>query len=122
MMIFGKPPFDGEDDCEIIKKVRTGKYDSMEIPEFKNKKFNDCKNLIKQLLCFDRKKRISAIKALRHPWILQYNVKKEGQLSKLTYILNNLKNYNTATKLQEACISYMVKLFISKKNLDIDDI
>jgi len=47
MMIFGKAPFDGEDDFEIIKKVRSGIYDTMEIPEFKNKKYNDCKNLIK---------------------------------------------------------------------------
>ena len=69
MMIFGKAPFDGEDDFEIIKKVRSGIYDTMEIPEFKNKKYNDCKNLIKQLLSFDPKRRISAIEALRHPWI-----------------------------------------------------
>ena len=67
MMICGRPPFDGEDDREIIRKVRQGKY-TLDLPEFKRVSL-ECKNLIKQLLSFDPKRRLTAMEALRHPWI-----------------------------------------------------
>jgi calcium-dependent protein kinase len=62
ILLSGKPPFDGLDDSEIIKKVSTGKYE-MTDPIWKTIG-NDGKDLINKMLCFDSKKRYSAREAL----------------------------------------------------------
>ena len=54
-------------DKEIIKKVRRGEW-TIEGREFKGIT-HECKDLIKNLLTKDPKRRFSAKDALRHPWI-----------------------------------------------------
>lgn len=53
MMISGKPPYDGADDREIIRKVRHGTF-SMDGPEFEGVSV-ECKDLIQCLLTRDPK-------------------------------------------------------------------
>ena len=72
-MLVGRPPFDGKDDREIIKKVRDGTY-NMDQKALK-KKCPECKDFIKQLLMYDPKRRLSAVEAMKHPWIHQYRQK-----------------------------------------------
>ena len=48
LLLCGEPPFQGETEDEIFKKVKKGKI-SFSHPEFKNVSDN-CKNLIKKLL------------------------------------------------------------------------
>ena len=56
-MLSGTPPFDGENDKEICKKVREGKY------SFSSQAWDEIsdegKDLVKKMLTYDPKKRIS---------------------------------------------------------------
>jgi len=67
ILLSGKPPFDGKDDKEIVKRVKIGQY-SLAGPEWK-KISKDAIDLIKKMLEYDPKKRISADIAINHPWI-----------------------------------------------------
>lgn len=51
ILLSGRPPFDGNDDREIVKCVRQGKYD-LNIPEFRNVSL-EAKDLIKKMLTYD---------------------------------------------------------------------
>lgn len=51
ILLSGRPPFDGNDDREIVKSVRQGKYE-INIPELK-KISSDAKDLIKKMLTYD---------------------------------------------------------------------
>lgn len=67
ILLSGKPPFDGNDDKEIVNSVRIGTY-SLSGPEWKNIS-SEAKDLIKRMLEYEVGKRISAEQALNHPWI-----------------------------------------------------
>ena len=66
ILLSARPPFGGEDDNHIMKRVADGKYD-IESPPF-NKLSKNCLDLIKRLLTMDPNVRISAEQALNHPW------------------------------------------------------
>jgi calcium-dependent protein kinase len=57
-LLAGKPPFEGKDEVEIIKNVKTGIYD-LTIPEL-GIVSSEAKALITLLLQFDKDQRISA--------------------------------------------------------------
>ena len=63
----GYPPFTGKNEDEILKKVRLGKFKFD--PEDWDKTSEEAKTLIKKMLTFDPKKRISAQDALNDPWV-----------------------------------------------------
>jgi calcium-dependent protein kinase len=75
ILLSGRPPFDGNDDKEIIKKVRIGHYDlnckyylyliSILAPEFKYVS-KEALDLLKKMLTYDPERRISAAEALKH--------------------------------------------------------
>ncbi|CEM30249.1 unnamed protein product [Vitrella brassicaformis CCMP3155] len=69
ILLSGYPPFHGTDNHEILKKVKSGRFDFD--PRFWRHISESAKDLIQRLLTFDPKKRVTARKALQHPWILQ---------------------------------------------------
>jgi calcium-dependent protein kinase len=69
IVLSGTPPFNGNSDSEIMKKVKAGKY-SFDIPEFKNIS-EKARDFISKLLTVDPEKRVSAEQALQHSWILE---------------------------------------------------
>ena len=62
ILLCGKPPFDGIDDKEIIRKVKKGEI-FVNTPEWK-KKSRESIDLLKKMLSKDPEKRISADEAL----------------------------------------------------------
>ena len=78
ILLSGRPPFDGDDDNQIIKKVKMGSY-STNIPELKSIS-RDCIDLLKKLLTFDPTKRITAEEALNHPWIKRETKEHSGNV------------------------------------------
>lgn len=70
ILLAGKPPFDGNNDKEIIKKVRLGVFD-LNAPELEEVS-PEGKLMIKQLLTTDPNRRMSADEALAHPWIAKF--------------------------------------------------
>ena len=64
IFLCGYPPFGGNNEQEILKRVEKGKvyFD----PEDWNQISNDAKNLIKRMLDYNPKTRITAEEALNH--------------------------------------------------------
>lgn len=67
ILLSGRPPFDGKDDKEIVRKVKIGHYD-LNLPEFKYVS-REAIDIMKRMLTYDPDRRISAEDALKHPWI-----------------------------------------------------
>ena len=72
ILLCGEPPFQGETEEEIFANIKKGKI-SYSNPEFSNVSDN-CKDLINKLLEPNKKNRIKASDALRHPFFTEnYN-------------------------------------------------
>lgn len=67
ILLCGYPPFYGDTDNQIFDSVRTGRFD------FPSPDWDDISNNAKDFICAmlrrDPSKRLSAAKALEHPWI-----------------------------------------------------
>lgn len=68
ILLCGYPPFWGSTDQEIYDKVKKGKF------EFYQEDWgiisDGAKDLIRKMLAYEPKDRISATEAYAHPWIL----------------------------------------------------
>lgn len=115
LILSGKPPFNGNSDQVILKKVYEGKY-SMEGPEWQEIS-SDAKDLISKMLTLDFKTRVTAKKCLEHKWI-----KEIGKVDAKTTnaplnrrSLRNLKTFRAEFQLQGAIVSYVVYQLASKE-------
>ena len=115
ILLCGEPPFTGESEEEIFANIKKGYID------FNKKNFNNvsdnCINLIKGLLNQNRKQRISAEKALNHPFFTKdFNPKIALTQNK---DLNILKKFLTLeklpSKLHEVVVAYCCYNFINKE-------
>ena len=117
LLLCGKPPFNGNNDQDILTKVYVGSY-SMEGPEWANISV-EAKDLISKMLIKDFSLRISAKDALNHCWFV--NNTKEKVLRLDIPIgrrsLRNLKDFRSATKLQEAILYFLVNQLTSKEEM-----
>ena len=71
IILSGMPPFNGQSDQEIMKKVRIGKF-SFSDPCWANVS-DKAKDFITRLLTYDVEARPSAESVLQHPWIVDYS-------------------------------------------------
>ncbi|CAD8108765.1 unnamed protein product [Paramecium sonneborni] len=106
ILLCGIPPFNGENDEEILENVKEGEL-SFDGEEW-NQISYEAKLLIKKMLERDPKKRINAEQAQRDPWITTYVKKTEMNLPQLTKVLNNLRTFRVEKKFQEAALTFMV--------------
>ena len=109
MLICGKPPFDGEDDFEIIDKIKIGKFDDQ------NKRLlnssEEVQDLVHKLLNVNIKKRLSAHEALGHPWFKKFNGK--SLYSNITdeeikVYLQRLRHFQINSKFQQMVLAFIV--------------
>lgn len=63
----GKIPFDGDSLEELFQRIKSGKFS---VPKSVSP---EAKDLLKQMIQADRSKRITAAKALEHPWITMHH-------------------------------------------------
>jgi calcium-dependent protein kinase len=110
ILLSARPPFEGDNDNDIIKKVKVGKYNLEQKPF--NSLSNECLDLIKKLLEMDVDKRIDAETALNHPWIINNkskeifnDIKDKNMLEKF---IENLKTYQSDSIIQETALAYLV--------------
>ena len=111
ILLTGLPPFNGENDEEIMAKIINGRFDMEKYPWPIISA--QAKDLIKKLLEFDSMKRISAEEALQHPWFESEQVKSndnEGlfKIKNPNKLLNNLINYKSDNILRCTIIAYLV--------------
>lgn len=104
ILLSGKVPFNGENDEEIIAKVRTGVY-SLHIPEFA-KVSAEAVDLIKQMIC-PADTRISARAALQHPWMKRFFSVVPDE-DRMNAAMLNLTKYTRGSLMREAIINFVV--------------
>jgi calcium-dependent protein kinase len=119
ILLSGRPPFSGDDDREIMLKVRKGKYDLESEPFDKLSKSG--LDLIKNLLEIDPKKRLSASEAIEHLWFKENKSKelynKIYDKAILIKMINNLKVYKRDSIIQETALAYLVHNFPQMKDI-----
>ena len=112
IMLTGNPPFYGSDDESILLHVSFGKYDTTSDNYLKLS--DDAKDLIKSLLKFDPKERITAREALEHPWFKSkeftnvYHRINTIKMNDAKELLNNVENYTSNNIIKCAVLAYLV--------------
>ncbi len=104
ILICGYPPFVGRNDFDIMAKIKKGII-KMIGPCWESAS-DLVKDLVKHMLTYDPRKRYSAQQALNHPWIkkhCQQTFDKDFTIE----LLNNMRNFKTQHKLQEAALTYI---------------
>lgn len=116
ILLCGYPPFGGQTDQEILKRVEKGKF-VFDPPDW-NKVSDDAKRLVEMMLTYDSSKRISAEEALNHPWIVRMSAVKDVEVPKneLAGALTNMKKFQDSQKLAQAAM-----LFMGSKLTTIDE-
>lgn len=116
ILLCGYPPFGGQTDQEILKRVEKGKF-VFDPPDW-NKVSDDAKRLVEMMLTYDSSKRISAEEALSHPWIVRMSAVKDVEVPKneLAGALTNMKKFQDSQKLAQAAM-----LFMGSKLTTIDE-
>lgn len=66
MLLSGYPPFHDDNDAVLFEKIRKGRFDYDD--EVWGHVSADAKDLIKQLLVVEPRKRLTAVEALQHAW------------------------------------------------------
>ena len=111
ILLTGRPPFDGNDDEEILENVKKGVYDKWSYP------FpllsSQAKDLIVKLLQYDPKKRLSAEQALEHQWFKTAEFKKKDKVNTIApelakELTENMTKYKSDNILKCAVIAYLV--------------
>jgi calcium-dependent protein kinase len=111
ILLTGRPPFDGNDDDEILENVKKGVYDTYSYPY--PLLSSHSKDLINKLLQYDPKKRISADQALEHPWFKTAEFKKKDKVNTIApelarELIQNMTKYRSDNILKCAVIAYLV--------------
>jgi calcium-dependent protein kinase len=112
IMLTGIPPFYGSDDESILLHVSIGKYDTTS-DNYLNLS-DDAKDLIKNLLKFNPKERITARNALEHPWFKSkqftnlYHRINTVKMNDAREMLNNVENYRSNNIIKCAVLAYLV--------------
>ena len=111
ILLTGRPPFDGNDDDEILSNVQKGEFDKISYPY--PLLSSDSKDLIDKLLEYDPKKRINANQAIQHPWFKSGEFKKKDKVNAIPpqlarELIQNMTNYKSDNMLKCAVIAYLV--------------
>jgi calcium-dependent protein kinase len=116
ILLCGYSPFNGRTEEAILEKVKIGKFAMSD--SIWQEISNEAKDLIKNLLNKNIEKRLSAEEALHHEWFKKVE-KFEKRISKsyLEAVYNNLKNFRTEQKLQQAVLSFLVHNLIQKEEV-----
>ena len=102
ILLCGYPPFDGDNENDIIKAITKKKYSFPE-EEWKSVS-DDAKDLIKHMIC-DADKRYNAEMILNHPWIEKNAPNAKGNLAKFN--AHKLKNFDNLYKLTKYVLAFI---------------
>ena len=111
ILLTGRPPFDGNDDEEILNNVKIGVFDKNSYPY--PLLSSNAKDLIDKLLQYDPKKRINADQAIEHPWFKSAEFKKKDKVNYISpelakELIQNMTKYKSDNMLKCAVIAYLV--------------
>jgi len=101
VVLCGYPPFYGDNDNEVLAKVRLGAFEFAQA-DWKNVS-DDAKDLINCLLKVDPKARYTAEQSLSHIWVDKKAPKATG-VELGSNIVDNLKGFRSQNKLKKAAM------------------
>lgn len=112
MLLSGNPPFSGASNEKIMSKVETG------VVSFKGAKWekisDEAKFLIKKMLTYNYKNRISAEKALSDPWFQMFSDSNKKDVKEIVECISTLKEFQVNSAMKKAVLSFMAS-HITKK-------
>jgi len=116
-MLVGYLPFKGKTVTEILEAIWRGKYE-MNNADWRNIS-TEAKHLLRCMLTYCPKKRISASDALNHSIFMkiQKNLYSSNEVRILKNTLENLRKINIISKLREATFAYLVHYFTTDKQV-----
>jgi len=100
VLLCGYPPFYGENDKEVLAKVKQGNF-SFNPSEWKHIS-EDAKDLIRHLLKMNPKDRYTAEQALNHVWIK--NKAPKATEFAITNLIDNLRGFRSLNRLKKAAL------------------
>lgn len=104
LMISGVPPFDGDNDEQILESITEGKL-----------KFDDeiwsvvspeAKDLISKLLTVEDE-RLTPKEALKHPWFKLNQQKDQGSRKISSFFSNRLKDFHSLHNFKKCIFTFM---------------
>jgi calcium-dependent protein kinase len=110
-MLTGSPPFNGEDDDEILRAVSIGEYDTT--MDTYTPLSDNAKNLISRLLTYNPTDRITAEQALSHPWFKTSEFANIYRCNTINVdeaknMIHNLEYYKSDNIIKCAVLAYLV--------------
>jgi calcium-dependent protein kinase len=115
ILLSGMPPFNGQSDGEIFKKVRAGHY------SFSDKSWDSvsakAKDFITKLLTYKAEDRPTAEQALKHPWISELSHIAVDETMAIN-ALDNLKGFRVDQTLKQATYAFIASQLLSKQEKD----
>ena len=109
------PPFNGQSDQEIMKKVRAGSF-SFDDKVWTNISDN-CKDFITKLLTYKADERPTAGDMLKHPWLVELATTTIDDGAALS-ALGNLKSFKTESTMKQATFAFIASQLMSKNERD----
>ena len=109
MFLVGRPPFNGNNNMEIIDSIMSKEYDENNPKLLTHSE--EVRDLIKHLLDKDTNKRLSAKEALNHVWFKKFNGRKlfeNFHKEDMALYIDNLFNYTFNSKIQQLVIAFLV--------------
>ena len=115
LLLVGSPPFDGDNDSEIWKKIINDEIDYSN-PNMKSLS-PEAIDLLQKILVKNPDKRLSASEALEHIWIKKYapHTKVSRVFSRKIY--NNLKNFREKSQLSTAVVTFITNYLMNDDEL-----
>ena len=115
LLLVGSPPFDGDNDSEIWKKIINDEIDYSN-PNMKSLS-PEAIDLLQKILVKNPDKRLSASEALEHIWIKKYapHTKVSRVFSRKIY--NNLKNFREKSQLSTAVVTFITNYMMNDDEL-----
>ena len=106
LMLCGDPPFTGESNNEIFKKIMKGE---LKFNSYKWKNISDdAKNFVKLCLNKNAAQRPSASEALDNQWFKVVANKIHNLKNIPEFIVENIKNFDIEDKFKQMIIKYMI--------------
>ena len=115
LLLVGSPPFDGDNDSEIWKKIINDEIDYSN-PNMKSLS-PEAIDLLQKILVKNPDKRLSASEALEHIWIKKYapHTKVSRVFSRKIY--NNLKNFREKSQFSTAVVTFITNYMMNDDEL-----
>jgi len=101
VLLCGYPPFWGDTDKKVLQKVSKGSF-SFNRDDWKNVS-EDAKTLIRNLLKYSPKERITAEQALNDEWVREH-APRATNVSIGTGLVDNLRGFRSQNKLKKAAL------------------